>query len=62
MQDAFAVLYPPSDMPEGLNFSQESDIILSQKLRDVLGDFFGNKLAGDAAWARGVLGMNADQS
>ncbi len=60
LQDAFTVLYPPSDMPESLELSRESDIIFSQKLRDVLGDFFANKLSGDAGWARGVLGVQSN--
>lgn len=54
--DAFAVLHPHSDMPEGLDLSKESDIIFSQRLRAKLGDFFANKLAGDAVWAKGVMG------
>ncbi|KIY66553.1 hypothetical protein CYLTODRAFT_444628 [Cylindrobasidium torrendii FP15055 ss-10] len=56
IMDAFAVLHPHSDMPEGLDLSKESDIIFSQKLRAKLGDFFANKLAGDAVWAKGVMG------
>ncbi|KAF8920164.1 transcription initiation factor TFIID complex 60 kDa subunit [Mucidula mucida] len=60
VMDAFTVLYPPSDMPESLELSRESDIIFSQKLRDVLGDFFANKLSGDAGWARGVLGVQSN--
>ncbi|KAF9046804.1 TAF-domain-containing protein [Hymenopellis radicata] len=62
VMDAFTVLYPPSDMPESLELSRESDIIFSQKLRDVLGDFFANKLSGDAGWARGVIGIHSNSN
>lgn len=62
VMDAFSMLHPPSDMADGLDLSQESDIIFSQRLRTTLGDFFANRLAGDATWARGVLGVTPASS
>ncbi|KAF7979217.1 hypothetical protein HWV62_83 [Athelia sp. TMB] len=46
---AFGVLQPPSDMPE------TADAELVTTLREALGDFFAERLAGDRAWAVGVL-------
>jgi len=56
-QGALGVLRPPSDMTDGLDLSDPADVDVATRLRDVLGDFFADKLIamGDAAWARAVL-------
>jgi transcription initiation factor TFIID subunit 6 len=50
------VLYPPSENPVPLDSENESDAAVITQLREVLGDFFAEKLQGDSDWARGVLG------
>ncbi|KAK0243806.1 transcription initiation factor TFIID complex 60 kDa subunit [Armillaria nabsnona] len=55
---AFEVLHPRSDMADTLDMTQEEDIVLRSHLREVLGDFFADRISGDAAWSRGVLGAN----
>ena len=55
-QDALKVLQPPSDVPIPLDRSNAADVVLLDQMRQVLGDFFTEKLVGDSVWARGVLG------
>ncbi len=45
-------------MADTLDMTQEEDIVLRSNLREVLGDFFADRISGDAAWSRGVLGAN----
>ena len=54
-QFAFQILHPPSRQPIPLNINDFSDAEVLKHLQDALGDFFAEKLAGDGAWARGVL-------
>ncbi|KAJ3740160.1 transcription initiation factor TFIID complex 60 kDa subunit [Lentinula detonsa] len=60
IMDALRVLRPPSDseMSEALNLANDADLHISTRLRDVLGEFFAQKVEGDAAWARAILGEN----
>ncbi|KAF8998570.1 TATA box binding protein associated factor-domain-containing protein [Cyathus striatus] len=58
-QDALRVLQPPSDMSDSLDSENEADAEVANRLRDVLGDFFANRVAVDATWAREVLGISS---
>lgn len=40
--------------------SNPEDLEVVNKLREALGDFFAEKLIGDAAWAKAVLGVSSD--
>jgi transcription initiation factor TFIID subunit 6 len=53
--DALAVLHPSSERPVPLDPANPDDAQVAERLRDILGDFFAERLVGDAAWARGVL-------
>ncbi|KAG7445571.1 TAF-domain-containing protein [Guyanagaster necrorhizus] len=55
---AFEVLHPRSDMADTLDMTQEEDVALRSKLREALGDFFAERISGDAAWSRGILGAS----
>ncbi|KAJ7578180.1 transcription initiation factor TFIID complex 60 kDa subunit [Mycena floridula] len=55
--EALEVLKPWSAMVENLDESNPADAEVLVRLRDVLGDFFADRLTGDAAWARAVLGI-----
>ncbi|GBE83264.1 Transcription initiation factor TFIID subunit 6 [Sparassis crispa] len=57
--DALKMLHPPSTMSTPLDASSETDVRAVTQLREVLGDFFANKLVDDSEWARGIL--SADQ-
>ena len=48
------MLRSPSDMPE------EAPPEVVTRLREVLGDFFAGRLAGDREWALGVLGEGSE--
>jgi transcription initiation factor TFIID subunit 6 len=50
------VLHPPSDDPQHLNYAEEGDAKVMTQMREVLGDFFTEKLLSDGAWARAILG------
>jgi transcription initiation factor TFIID subunit 6 len=43
-----------------LEETNEADVAVITQLREVLGDFFSDKLLGDAAWSRGILGGTSD--
>ncbi|KAF9502230.1 transcription initiation factor TFIID complex 60 kDa subunit [Pleurotus eryngii] len=58
--DALSMLHPPSDMPENLDFTNQADERVRDRLHETLGDFFATKISGDATWARGILGMSRD--
>lgn len=47
-------------MPEPLELNSDVDSAVIQQLRDVLGNFFADKLMEDAVWARGVLSGSSD--
>ncbi|KAF4573331.1 TAF6 family protein [Pleurotus pulmonarius] len=58
--DALSMLHPPSDMPENLDFTNQADERVRDRLHETLGDFFATKISGDASWARGILGISRD--
>lgn len=64
VMDALRVLHPPSDsdMTDSLNIANDADYQLSSRLQDILGEFFAQKVMGDALWARSILGDNIDDS
>jgi transcription initiation factor TFIID subunit 6 len=43
-----------------MNEGTEEDAALIQQTRQVLGDFFAEKLVGDRSWAKGVLSGTSD--
>ncbi|KAH8990945.1 TATA box binding protein associated factor-domain-containing protein [Lactarius hatsudake] len=53
--EALAVLHPPSEHPVPLVPGNPDDAQTAERLREVLGDFFAERLMSDASWARGVL-------
>lgn len=53
--EALGVLHPPSERPVPLDLEDSDDAQVVERLREILGDFFAERLVGDAAWARGVL-------
>ncbi|TFK52343.1 TAF-domain-containing protein [Heliocybe sulcata] len=57
VMDAFRTLHEPSSEPVPL-----TDEEVPSRLREVVGDFFAEKLQGDAAWARGVVGLPAAET
>lgn len=59
-QAAFRVLQQPSIRPVRLDPSSDEDSKVMGQLLETLGKFFGERLAGDGAWARGVLGGTAE--
>ncbi|OBZ68864.1 Transcription initiation factor TFIID subunit 6 [Grifola frondosa] len=60
VMDAFKILYPPSKMPIPLHTESEQDARVLAQLHEVLGDCFTQQLAGDSAWARGILTGNTE--
>ena len=52
------MLQPTSDMNDSLDLSKEADAAVLTQLNEVLGEFFAAKVAVDAAWARGILGIS----
>ena len=50
--EALKGLYPPSQQPVPLDPTSEQ----AARLREILGDFFSERLMGDREWAMGVLG------
>jgi transcription initiation factor TFIID subunit 6 len=62
LQDALKILQPPSVVPVPLDGSNAADTIFVKDMREMLGDFFAEKLLGDRAWARGVLGWTTVDS
>ena len=42
-------------MPESLNATDEDDAKTMKRLREVLGDFFAEKLYGDKDWTLSIL-------
>ena len=53
--EALEVLHPPSERPVPLDLGEPDDSRIAERLREILGDFFAERLMDDAAWARGVL-------
>ena len=57
VMDALRVLQPPSDMSDSLDGTNEADVAVMDQLTEVLGLFFAKRVAGDAAWAREIVGI-----
>ena len=57
VMDALRVLQPPSDMSDSLDGTNEADAAVMDQLTEVLGPFFAKRVAGDAAWAREIVGI-----
>lgn len=49
------MICPRSFNPIPLNMSEESDVAVMHQLREVLGDFFAERLSMDSQQAMGVL-------
>jgi transcription initiation factor TFIID subunit 6 len=49
-------------MPESLDATNEGDGKTIEHLREVLGDFFAEKLYGDKGWVLGILSSIKQQS
>lgn len=49
-------------MTDSLDTSTEADAAAASRLKEVLGDFFAEQVAGDAAWARAILGVGDEDS
>jgi transcription initiation factor TFIID subunit 6 len=47
-------------MAESLDDTNAADVAVITQLREVLGDFFSEKLVADAAWSRGILSGTSD--
>lgn len=56
------MLHAPSDMADSLDSSKEGDAAVLARLKEQLGDFFAQKVAGDAAWARGILDVSPSET
>ncbi|TFK71263.1 transcription initiation factor TFIID complex 60 kDa subunit [Pluteus cervinus] len=54
VMDALQVVHVPSDMADSLDMSNPVDAGVADKLKEVLGDYFAQKLSGDATWARAI--------
>ncbi|KAI0772233.1 TATA box binding protein associated factor-domain-containing protein [Irpex lacteus] len=55
VMESFSVICPKSFNPTPLDIGDESDAATMQQLREVLGDFFADRLANDSQQAIGVL-------
>ncbi|PCH39838.1 TAF-domain-containing protein [Wolfiporia cocos MD-104 SS10] len=55
VMDALQVLHPSSMAPVPLDEADEQDAAVVRQLKEVLGDFFAEKLMADSAWARAIL-------
>jgi transcription initiation factor TFIID subunit 6 len=44
-------------MAESLDPSNPTDREVAERLRELLGDFFAEKVFGDSNWARAILGV-----
>ena len=49
------MIHPPSTHPVPLDPNSGADSELIEKLHATLGDFFAERIASDAEWARGIL-------
>lgn len=54
VMEAFKTLHPPSEHP--VSIRENDDSIFVAHLREKLGDFFAERLLGDAEWARAIMG------
>jgi len=59
-QDALRVLRPSSDMVYPLDMTNDDDVKVVVRLRELLGDTFAEQVCADAAWAREVLGRTSE--
>ena len=53
------MVHPPSAHPAALDAGSGADSELRERLHATLGDFFAERLEGDAEWARGILSDEA---
>ena len=52
------MLQPPSEVPVSLiplGEQNENDVALVNQIRQVVGEFFGERLMKDREWAKGIL-------
>ncbi len=61
-QASFRMLHPPSTHPVPLDTNSGADQALIERLHAQLGEFFAERVVGDAAWARGILSDDASSS
>ena len=61
MQDALNVLRP-TPWGEPLDAMDEADVAMETRLREVLGDNFGQTVGSDVGWAREILGIASNAS
>ena len=54
-QEGLKMIHPPSTHPVPLDPNSGADSELIEKLHATLGDFFAERIASDAEWARGIL-------
>jgi len=57
-KDGFIMLQPPSEVPVSLiplGEQNENDVALVNQIRQVVGEFFGERLMKDREWAKGIL-------
>ncbi|KAI0770078.1 TAF-domain-containing protein [Fomes fomentarius] len=59
---SFKMLHPPSTHPVPLDTNSGADQALIERLHAQLGEFFAERVVGDAAWARGILSDDASSS
>ncbi|KAJ7783299.1 transcription initiation factor TFIID complex 60 kDa subunit [Mycena metata] len=55
VMDALRVLRVPTDTVDALDASNPADAAVKDELISLLGDYFGERIAQDAAWARTIL-------
>ena len=56
------MLHPPSPHPVPLDANSGADQAVIEKLHAQVGDFFAERVVGDAAWARGILSDDASST
>ncbi|KAF7376247.1 Transcription initiation factor TFIID complex 60 kDa subunit [Mycena sanguinolenta] len=56
VMDALRIFRSSTDMVDSLDASNPADAAVIDELKSVLGDYFAEKVAQDAAWARTILG------
>ena len=53
------MVHPASANPVQLDVASGADSEMREKLQEILGYFFAERVAGDAEWARGILSDEA---
>ncbi|KAI0754792.1 TAF-domain-containing protein [Daedaleopsis nitida] len=62
VMQSFRSLHPPSQHPVPLDPNSGADQAVLESLRTQIGDFFAERIAGDAMWARGILSDDVSAS